>query len=96
MPNTHNETAFRQFIETFLEKKADPLTIEFFDLFFTLDEKKDFGNRLLIVQALLQQQQPQRQIAKALNVSIAKITRGANELKRISPELRDYLRETLL
>lgn len=94
MPNS--DTAFRQFIDVFLEKKTDPLTIEFFDLFFTTDEKKDFGNRLLIVQALLKQEHPQRHIAKDLQVSIAKITRGANELKKISPELRDYLRETLL
>ena len=38
--------------------------------------------RCLIIKALLEKKAPQRQIAEELNVSIAKITRGSNELKR--------------
>ena len=65
----------------------------FFDLFFTMEEKKDFATRYLIIKTLLKNEKPQRQIAKELHVSISKITRGSNELKRMDPALLDYLRD---
>jgi TrpR family trp operon transcriptional repressor len=52
--------------------------------------------RCLIIKALLDQKNPQREIAENLKVSIAKITRGSNELKRISPQLKAYLEMILL
>jgi TrpR family trp operon transcriptional repressor len=66
-----------------------------FDLFLTMEEKDSLALRFLIVQELLREQKTQREIAKELNVSIAKITRGSNELKRMSPNLIAYLRKVL-
>ncbi len=51
--------------------------------------------RYLIIKELLQKKKPQRQIAKDLNVSIAKITRGSNELKRMHPKLLQFLKKNL-
>lgn len=67
-----------------------------FDLFLTPEERTDLEMRVLIVKELLKGEKTQRQIAKDLNVSIAKITRGSNELKRTNPKLLMYLKEKLL
>lgn len=65
------------------------------DLFLTPEEKKDLGLRYLIVKDLLEGKKTQRAIAEELQVSIAKITRGSNELKRVSPKLLAYLKEKI-
>jgi TrpR family trp operon transcriptional repressor len=62
---------------------------------FTAEERSSLETRCLIIKALLDQKRTQREISEDLNVSIAKITRGSNELKRISPKLREYLQDTL-
>lgn len=74
------------------EKMLDTL----FDLLLTPEEKKDIATRCLIVKELLTQTHSQRDIAKHLNVSIAKITRGSNELKRIKDTLIQYIRDNQL
>ena len=70
------------------EKMLDTL----FDLLLTPEEKKDIATRCLIVNELLISEHSQRDIAKSLNVSIAKITRGSNELKRTKDSLIQYIR----
>lgn len=67
-----------------------------FDLFLTMEEKENLSTRHEIVRELLQATKTQREIAKDLSVSIAKITRGSNELKRMDPKLLKYLRKTLI
>ena len=52
--------------------------------------------RYSIIHELIKQEKTQREIAKELNVSIAKISRGSNELKRIDKKLLTYLKEKLL
>jgi TrpR family trp operon transcriptional repressor len=74
----------------------EKLLSELFDLLLTPEEKKSLEMRCLIIKALLDQKNPQREIAENLKVSIAKITRGSNELKRISPQLKAYLEMILL
>ncbi|HVV67855.1 MAG TPA: trp operon repressor [Gammaproteobacteria bacterium] len=65
------------------------------DLLLTPEEKDNLAMRCLIVQALLQKRHTQREIAENLQVSIAKITRGSNELKRMPAKLLEYLRDNL-
>lgn len=67
-----------------------------FELFFTPEEKIDLANRGNIIQELIKGKKTQREMAKDLNVSIAKITRGSNELKRVDKKLIDYLGKNLL
>jgi len=60
-------------------------------LFFTIEEKETLSSRYLIIKALLQGDETQREIADIHKVSIAQITRGSNALKLISPELKTLL-----
>ncbi len=86
--------------DSFLDlcKSAENNTIltELFELLLTPEEKSSIETRCLIVQALLEQKKAQRQISSELHVSIAKITRGSNELKRISAQLKQFLQKKLL
>lgn len=86
-----NQKGWRCFLELCLGAEDEKMLSELFDLLLTPEEKSSLETRCLIVKALLDQQKTQRQIASELQVSIAKITRGSNELKRISPKLKQYL-----
>lgn len=66
------------------------------DFFLTENEKESIALRLLIIQDLLTKRKTQRQIAHDLKVSIAKITRGSNELKRLDAELLKFLQKNLI
>jgi TrpR family trp operon transcriptional repressor len=90
-----NKEGWNKFVELFLttEDKKDLLNL--FDLFLTPEEKDNLALRFLIIRELLSQESSQRDMAKNLNVSIAKITRGSNELKRMSPKFIAYLRSKL-
>ncbi|MCH9627107.1 MAG: Trp operon repressor [Chlamydiales bacterium] len=65
----------------------------FFDLFLTLEEKEMFIGRYLVIQALLEGELTQREIAKQHRVSIAQITRGSNALKVIDASLKKKLEQ---
>ena len=65
------------------------------ELFLTADERSDIALRFLIIRELFSNKKTQREIAKDLHVSIAKITRGSNELKRLNKKLSDYLQEKI-
>lgn len=87
-----NQKGWKEFITLCLAAKDDKQLSEIFDLFLTLEEKESLAMRLLIVKELLTGKKTQRQIAKDLNVSIAKITRGSNALKLINPHLLKLLK----
>jgi len=76
-----------------MKTKDEKMLSSLFDLFLTPEEREDLAMRYLIIKELLSKEKTQRQIAKDLNVSIAKITRGSNELKRISRETLEYLKK---
>ena len=82
---------WRCFLDWCANAQDQDLLTEFFDCLLTPEEKDSIGMRCLIIRALLDKQQTQRQISETLQVSIAKITRGSNQLKRISPALKAYL-----
>jgi len=92
-----NETidGWRGFINLCQSSKDAAALEQLFDLFLTPEEKENLNTRYLIVKELLQDDRTQREIAKALNVSIAKITRGSNELKRIDKKLLQYLKTNI-
>lgn len=62
-----------------------------FELLLTPEEQLDISKRCLIIRELLAKNYSQREIAKNLNVSIAKITRGSNEIKRLPPEILQFI-----
>lgn len=92
---SENQDGWHRFISLCLTaKKAETLSL-ILDAFLTPEEKQDVATRCLIVKHLLEQQQTQRQMSKTLNVSIAKITRGSNQLKRLDRKFINYLKREL-
>lgn len=91
---THQDK--RCFLDLFLNITDEKILSELFDLLLTPEEKSSLQTRCLIVKALLDQKETQREISSHLKVSISKITRGSNELKRISPKLKKFLESKLL
>jgi TrpR family trp operon transcriptional repressor len=85
-----------RFLELCMSADSKEMLSDVLDLFLTHEEKKSIETRCLIVKDLLEKKKTQRTMAEDLNVSIAKITRGSNELKRISPQLSHYLQKRLL
>jgi TrpR family trp operon transcriptional repressor len=87
---------WRSFLSLCLAADDEKELTEVLGLFLTPEEKSSIETRCLIVKALLEQKITQRQMSEELEVSIAKITRGSNELKRISPKLLEFLQKNLL
>lgn len=90
-----NQDGWNTFTKICLTAKKTEALCALLDVFLTMEEKSDIAMRCLIIKNLLEQKKTQRQMAKELKVSIAKITRGSNELKRLDPKLIDYLKKHL-
>lgn len=86
-----NSDGWRYFLNWCSGTQDHALLNELFDCLLTPEEKESIETRCLIVKALLDQKKTQRQISEELKVSIAKITRGSNQLKRNSKQLKAYL-----
>ena len=93
MKKQSNEDGWWRFIKLCEKSAEKKLLPELFELFLTITEREEIGKRYLIVQELVNEKLPQREIAKKTNVSIAKITRGSNQLKTTSEKLRNFLKE---
>ena len=61
------------------------------ELFLTSQERTAISTRYAIIAALLKGEKTQREIAKSIPISIAKITRGSNSLKQIGARLTQFL-----
>lgn len=85
------EKGWQGFVDMCLNIEDEKTLEAMLSLFLTQEEKVDIARRFLIVKELIKAQKTQRDIAKSLDVSIAKITRGSNELKRLDKKWRDYL-----
>ena len=86
------EDGWRGFLKLCSDGKGLNELDALFGLFLTAAEREAISTRYLIVRELLRGEKTQREIAKDLNVSIAKITRGSNFLKTIGPDLRRLLK----
>lgn len=91
-----SKQGWRYFLELCRAASDEKILSSMLEFFLTPEEIASIETRCLIIKDLLEHQKTQRQISEDLQVSIAKITRGSNELKRISPRLRDYLRQYFL
>ena len=90
-----SKNGWHDFIELCMSTESPEMLSDIFDLFLTPEEKSSIDTRFLIVSALIEKKKTQRRMSEDLKVSIAKITRGSNELKRISPKLLQYLQKHL-
>jgi TrpR family transcriptional regulator, trp operon repressor len=91
-----NQAGWHNFIKICLASKNEKMLTSLFDLFLTQEEKESLALRCLIVLELLKHEKTQRAMAEQLHVSIAKITRGSNELKRMPPRLIEFLKDHLI
>lgn len=89
---TEPADGWRQLLTWCQQIKGTEQLSSLLDLILTYDEKVDISKRCLIIRELLAKNQSQREIAKNLNVSIAKITRGSNELKRVDSDLIEFIK----
>jgi TrpR family trp operon transcriptional repressor len=67
----------------------------FFELFLTINEREELLARFKIVKELLKGKKTQREIAEENKVSIAKITRGSNQLKMIDENFKKFIRNLI-
>lgn len=93
MKQVAGEDGWWCFLALCSELKSSEELNEFFNLFLTIEERRDLADRFLTVRDLLKGEKTQREIADELQVSIAKITRGSNSLKMIGERLRNFLIE---
>jgi len=90
-----NQIGWHHFTKLCLATKNEKMLSTLFDLLLTPEERESVATRCLIVMELIKQKKSQRKMADDLHVSIAKITRGSNELKRMSPKLIQFLKENM-
>lgn len=88
--------SWRDFIVLCRHTRSDEELDALFQLLLSLSEQEQLATRVELLRALLKGDKSQRTIAEELPISIAKITRGSNALKIISPDLRHYLTSELL
>ncbi len=87
---------WKEFINLCRQAEDKEQLTELFDFLFSPEEKQTLTTRILLANVLLKGEKTQREIAKELNVSIAKITRGSNSLKRISDSLKSFLMKEIV
>lgn len=90
------KNGWRQLLNWCQHATDDKQLAALFDLLLTPEEKKDIAMRCLIIKELLAKEHSQRDLAKKLNVSIAKITRGSNAIKRMKPLIIQYVNKYTL
>ena len=88
-------TRYSDFAQLCAEAEQQGLLQEWFAFLFTPAELEAIFKRMILTKALLDQKLTQREMAQNLEISIAKITRGSNALKQISPQLKLFLQHNL-
>jgi len=84
---------WKSFLQLCVKSSDTALLGKVFDLLFTYEEKEAMSGRLLIIEELMSGKKTQREIAKDLQISIAKITRGSNALKGVDQDVKDFLQQ---
>ncbi len=90
-----NEKGWQLLLKACLATKNTTQLDELLRFVLTLDEQHAIADRLRIIDGLLANQLTQRELAKNLQVSISKITRGSNSLKASSSVFQQQLKTVL-
>ena len=96
MPISSQSTGWEDFLTLCKSVESTVALDELCSLLFTLEEKAQLALRVELVKELLKGQKTQREIARDLNISIAKITRGSNALKTTSESVKGFIKQQLL
>jgi TrpR family trp operon transcriptional repressor len=92
MESYSEEAGWDEFLALCLRAKSVKVLDKLFSLYLTQKEQQSVAMRDLIIRELLKGEKTQREMAKTLRVSIAKITRGSNSLKLIDEDLKQLLK----
>lgn len=90
-----DKDGWRKFLELMAEESDLARLEELSRLLFTAEERDAISKRIRIIEELLKEEKTQREIAADFHLSIAKITRGSNALKEISPKMKRVLKKKL-
>ena len=93
MKKSIKNTDWRQFLKFCTKFKTAEQFDTFFELFLTINERKELLARFKIIKELLKGEKTQREIADKHEVSIAKITRGSNQLKIIDEKFKQFIED---
>lgn len=85
------ETGWDEFLRLCQQAQSTQALDKLLRLHLTQEEQQAVATRYLIIRELLKGEKTQRDMAKDLHVSIAKITRGSNSLKLIDADLKSLL-----
>ncbi len=91
LPKSSEAEGWQDFCSLCANYKDQKQISELLDLIMTTEEKFAISMRFQLIKELLSGELSQRDIAKKLNVSISKITRGSNSLKTFSSEFKKDL-----
>lgn len=92
----NSEDGWWLFLKLAQQCKSSQKLNELCQIFLTREERNDIGLRYKIIEELLKEQKPQREIAQELSVSISKVTRGSNCIKEMDGKLKKLLLEEML
>ena len=81
----------KELADTLSRTKDSALIEDFLRCLLTKPEIADIAGRWALVKAL-QQNKPQREIARDLGVSLCKITRGSRELKKTDSAFKQIMK----
>ncbi|MDN3504282.1 MAG: trp operon repressor [Rhabdochlamydiaceae bacterium] len=81
--NTELEGWWRKFKSILTKINTEKEMEIFLDLFLTISETEDIARRLMILKAIFDDEMPQREMKDKLHVSIGKVSRGSNALKKL-------------
>ncbi len=95
MTQKSDEDGWRGFLSLCSKGKNPEDYKDIFWLVLTPEERNAIGTRYLIFKELIKGEKTQREMAKDLGVSIAKITRGSNFLKTVNKNLRRMLEKNI-
>ena len=86
---------WQQFIQLFDRINNDQERSRLLEVLMSAEERSAIVHRMQILQTLLEGQESQRELAARLNVSIATVTRGSNNLKQLHDDDRVLLSNLL-
>jgi TrpR family transcriptional regulator, trp operon repressor len=90
-----DEDAWQMLLEMLSKLRSAEQAGHLLQLIMTHEERETFAARTRVLQALLEGQLTQRQIAQQFGVSISQITRGSNALKEADPALVQFVQKQL-
>ena len=91
-----DKEAWRQLLDLIGACDSPKQLSDVFELLFTIEEREQLADRVIIMRELFRGKLTQRELAKQFDISIAKITRGSNCLKGANQKLCDFIESHLV